>query len=81
MTMGIKQLVDKLLWVRARMKALEEIETRLREMRFLAETAALYDLSASDREEINEKLAALSAQVDRLDASTSLTTPKNTTLH
>ncbi|MDK2919031.1 MAG: hypothetical protein PWQ37_1764 [Candidatus Petromonas sp.] len=60
-------LEEKLKWVRYRLKMLNEIENKLKEMRNLAETAKINTLSPIEIEEINIKIEQLRNEVIELD--------------
>jgi polyhydroxyalkanoate synthesis regulator phasin len=63
-------LKQKLEWVEQRMEALDEIETRLREMRELAEYARDNDIDSAEAQELNERLQAMQQEVTELDEKT-----------
>ncbi|MCF8009868.1 MAG: hypothetical protein K9L17_03500 [Clostridiales bacterium] len=63
-------LRQKLEWTKKRMKALDEIETRLRKMRGLAEYARDNELSQDKKQEINDRLQRLQSEVNELDEKT-----------
>ncbi len=56
-------LKQKLEWVEQRMEALDEIETRLREMRELAEYARDNDIDSAEAQELNERLQAMLEEI------------------
>lgn len=60
-------LRQQLEWVKYRMKALDEIEARLREMRKLAAYARDNDIGFAEAREINDRLQAMQEEVTELD--------------
>jgi flagellin-like hook-associated protein FlgL len=61
-------LKQQLEWVKYRIKMLDVIEIKLKEMRELAEYASKHDLTADEKGAINDQLKTLQQQVNELDA-------------
>ncbi len=60
-------LKQKLEWVEQRIKALDEIEVRLREMRELAEYTRDNDIDFTGAQKINDRLRVMQEEVTELD--------------